>query len=140
MIVWVLGAGDLGFAITLLFVSVMKLSRNKFLIPNVLFVSIFLYAFIALNQIDLAALLANNLFWGILAGLLVSIILIRHTRSQPRSRKPDDQSLAFDPGWAGLIYGFINVAFLNVMPVIAMYIATSGFSLATTIFGRIAGV
>ncbi len=138
MIWWVVGAGVLGFVITELFVSVMKLSRNKFLIPYVLFVSIFLYAFITLNQIDLAAILAKNLLWGILAGLLTSIILVRHVRSQPRSRKPGDQSLAFDLGWAGLIYGFIDGAFLNVMPVIAMYVATSGFSWATTIFGRIA--
>ena len=137
MVGWVVGAGLLGLAITGLFVSGMKLSRNKFLIPYVLFVSIFLFAFITLNQIDLAALLAKNLLWGIIAGLLTSIILIRHVRSQPRSRKPDDPSLAFELGWAGLIYGFIDAALLNVMPVIAMSVALREYAWTSTIIGKI---
>ena len=96
LIGWVVAASILGFAISAVFASWMKLSRNLFLIPYVSLASIFLYAFFVLNQIDVAGILINNWPWGILAGGIASVFLIRNVKSQPVSRQSAGTELIFD--------------------------------------------
>jgi hypothetical protein len=136
-IVWVVAASILGFLISAVFASLMKLSRNLFLIPYVSLASIFLYAFFVLNQIDVAEILINNWAWGILAGCIASFILIRNVKSQPVSRQSVGAELVFDVTWAGLVYGIVDALFLNVMPVVAIWAAASQFGWTATPIGII---
>lgn len=137
MVGWVIGASILGFAISAFFAGWMKLSRNRFLIPYVSIISIFLCSFIVLNDIDVANLLTENWAWGILAGVVVSIFLVKTVRAQPVSRQSIGAVLGLDIAWAGLVYGIIDALFLNVMPVMAIWIGASQFGWAGTLVEKI---
>jgi len=130
-------ASVLGFAISAFFAGWLKLSRRLFLVPYVTLVSIFLYTFFVLNEIDLVEILTKNWVWGIVIGGLVSIFLVKTVRSQPATRQSTGTTLGFDIAWAGLVYGFIDALFLNVMPVIVVWVGTSQFGWTETITGKI---
>ena len=134
---WTVSASILGFAMSAIFAGRMRLSRNHFLVPYVALVGVFLYAFIVVNNIDVATLLIQNWVWGLLMGLLTSLILIRHVRTQPVSRQTYGTELLFDLTWAGLVYGIVDALFLNVMPVVASWIGASQFEWTATLIGKI---
>jgi hypothetical protein len=138
LIGWVIAASILGFLISAVFAGWMNLTRNRFLIPYVILVFIFLYGFITQNKIDVAALLMNNPGWGILAGALVSIFLVKNVKSQPASRQSEGKELVLDIAWPGLVYGLTDAVFLNVMPVVAVLVGTSQFAWAGSVFGKVA--
>lgn len=135
---WVIAACMLGFAITFVFAWRLRLTRNVFLIPYVLLVGAFLYAFVSINKIDCIALLVHNWVGGVLIGVLVSVLLIRQVRSQPASREERGAALALDLTWAGFLYGLTDGLFLSVMPVVAIWAGTTQFAWAETVGGRLA--
>lgn len=132
MLGWVIAASGLGFATSAIFAGWMQLSRHRFLVPYVLVTGVFLYSFITANQIDVAALLSRQWGWGVLAGVLVSVFLVRNVRTQPASRQTSGAGLAFDLAWAGVVYGLVDALFLNVMPVVAIWVGTSHLAWAAT--------
>jgi hypothetical protein len=134
---WLVAASVLGFGISALFAGVLRLERRRFLVPYVGLVSLFLYGFTALNEIDCVSLLTTNGWWGILAGTLVSLFLVKTVREQPRSRHLSGRALVFDIGWAGLLYGLIDAMFLNVTPVVAVWLGASSFSWTASPVGKV---
>ncbi|NIV29153.1 MAG: hypothetical protein GWN58_06475 [Anaerolineae bacterium] len=122
---WVLAAGLLGFAIAAIFSGWLRLSRRLFLVPYFAFVGVFLAAFFFWSQIDLIPWLVENWYWGLLAGTLIAIFLIRNVRSKPASARSTGAGLLFDVLWVGLGYGAMDALFLNAMPVVAVW---TGFS------------
>jgi hypothetical protein len=128
----------LGFAISAVFAGWLRLERRRYLVPYVGLVSLFLYGFVALNEIDLAGMLTANWVWGTLAGTLVSVFLVKTVRAQPLSRQTSGMALIFDIGWAGLVYGMVDALFLNVIPVIAVWLGSPSLGWAATPVGKIA--
>ena len=138
MVGWVITATVLGFAISTVFAGWLRFTRPRFLIPYVSLVSIFLYGFLLVNEVNAVAVLRENWAWGVLAGGLVSIFLVKTVRSQPLSRQSNGAGLVIDLAWAGLAYGMVDALFLNVMPVMAVWIGTSESGWTATPFGKIA--
>jgi hypothetical protein len=103
----------------------MKLSRRVFLIPYIGLISAFLFWFFRANEIDVFAFLVENWIWGVVAGVIVSVFLVKNVRSQPASRQTTGGELVLDIAWLGFAYGLIDALFLNVMPVLAVW---NGFS------------
>jgi hypothetical protein len=124
---WVIAAGVLGFTISAVFSAGIQLSRNRFLIPYVSLVTIFLSAFIIFNKVDLAALLMKNWLWGAVGALLVGAFLVRNVLSQPASARSAGFPLAFEVLWSGVIYGLFDSLLLSVLPVLAIWEAFSLF-------------
>jgi len=137
MLGWVIAAMGVGFGISYVFAGRMNLSRHRFLIPYVFITAIFLYSFALRNEIDLAGVLAKNWGWGVVAGGLVSLFLVKTVRAQPVSRNTYGTDLVLDVTWAGLVYGLTDALFLNVMPVMAVWLGASQFAWAATIAGKI---
>lgn len=137
MVAWVVGACGLGFAISAVFAGWLKLSRRTFLIPYIFISSIFFYTFIVINEIDIAAILAKNWVWGILAGGLIGVFLVITVKRQPVSRQSNGAELVFDITWVGFVYGFIDGLFLNIMPVVAVWAGAAQFGWTATLPGKI---
>lgn len=135
---WVLAAGLLGLAISAVFAGWLKLSRRLFLIPYFALSGAFLYAFLRWSQIDLTALLTKNWYWGVLAGAIVGMFLVRNVRSQPASPRSDGLRLIVDVLWVGLGYGGMDALLLNIMPVVAIWNGLSGMGWMVTWWGKIA--
>jgi hypothetical protein len=136
-VLWVLAASLLGFGISAVFSSWLKLSRRVFLLPYVGLTSVFLFWFFRANEIDLVALLAENWIWGLIAGVIVGAFLVNNVRSQPSSRQSTGGDLTLDIAWLGLVYGIIDALFLNVMPVLAVWAAFSQVGWAGSWPGKI---
>ena len=134
---WVLAASGLGFAISAVFAGQMRLSRRLFLFPYVLFAGLFVYGFFKLNEIELVSLFADNWVWGILAGALLSLYLVRTVKAQPATRQSKGADLAVDMAWAGLVYGMLDALFLNILPVVAVWMGTAQFAWTGTLVGKI---
>jgi hypothetical protein len=88
-------------------------------------------------------MLGENWIWGLVAGALVSVFLVSNVRSQPASRQTTGGELVFDLLWLGLAYGITDAFFLNVMPVLAVWIGfsqsgSSGSLLAKVVAGILA--
>ena len=137
MVGWVFAAAGLGFGISYVFAGRMNLARHRFLIPYVAIVSIFLFGFFALNQVNLLELFGENWVMGILAGGLVSVFLVKTVRNQPLSRHTYGAELTLDIAWSGLAYGMIDALFLNVMPVVAILAGMSHFAWVETLLGKV---
>lgn len=136
-VLWILAASLLGFGISALFSAWLKLSRRVFLIPYIGLTSLFLFWFFRANEIDLFAFLANNWIWGLIAGVIVGAFLVNNVRSQPSSQQSTGSDLALDIGWLGLAYGIIDALFLNVMPVLAVWLSFSQIGWEGSWFGKI---
>ena len=136
-VLWVLAASLLGFGISALFSSWLKLSRRVFLIPYVGLTSAFLFWFFQANKVYLVPLLAENWIWGIITGVIVGAFLVNNVRSQPASRQSKGGDLILDIAWLGLAYGIIDALFLNVMPVLAVWCALSQVEWAGSWSGKI---
>jgi len=133
----VLAASLLGFGISAVFSSWLKLPRRVFLIPYVGLTGVFLFWFFRANEVNLVALLAENWIHGIIAGGIVGAFLVNNVRSQPSSRQSTGGGLALDIAWLGLAYGIIDALFLNVMPVLAVWTAFSQVAWAGSGLGKI---
>lgn len=134
---WVLAVGLLGFAIAAIFSGWLRLSRRLFLVPYIALGGVFLVAFLFWNQIDLLPWLVENWYWGLLAGMVIAIFLIRNVRSQPASARSTGACLLFDVLWVGLGYGAMDALFLNILPVVAVWTGFSGVGWTATWPGRI---
>jgi hypothetical protein len=136
-VLWVLAASLLGFGISAVFSSWLKLSRRVFLIPYIVLISAFLFWFFRANEISMVAILAENWIWGVIAGVIVGAFLVNNVRSQPASRQSTGRDLALDIAWLGLAYGTIDAMFLNVMPVLAVWAGFSQVTWADSWLGKI---
>jgi hypothetical protein len=119
-IIWLAGAGLLGFLASAVFSYYAKLSRRVYLIPYLTFTSTFLIAFFYFNHNNFGELLYNNWLWGSGAGIFVGSYLVKNVFSRPNSRTSTGWNLVLDIVWVGLAYGIIDALFLNVMPVLAV--------------------
>jgi hypothetical protein len=122
-ILWIIGAGVLGFAISAFFSDLLKLSRRVFLIPYIVLIAAFLVLFFRSNRIDFPRFIARDWYWGLAAGLVVSSLMARNVLSQPCSQRLKGWALVPDLLWVGLAYGIIDGFFLNVVPAYAVFLA-----------------
>lgn len=117
---WILSASFLGFAISAIFSGWLKFSRNIFLVPYLLLVTLFLLVFFTWDEQMNRELWFHNWYWGIAAALLAGVFLLKNIRSQPRSQHKRGIRLWKEIIWAGIAYGIMDGLFLNVFPVVAV--------------------
>jgi hypothetical protein len=135
---WILAASLLGFGISAVFSSWLKLPRRVFLVPYIVLTIAFLFWFFRAMEIYLPAFLTENWMWGLIAGVIVGAFLVKNVRSQSHSRQAAGGDLLFDIAWLGLTYGIVDALYLNVMPVLAVSIGLSRVGWVTSWPGKIA--
>jgi hypothetical protein len=134
-ILWTLAASLLGLLITAVFVGVLRLKRSVFLAFYVPFIVLFLSHYVRWANLNVGELLKQNLIWGVVVGVIVSVILIRNVNSQPASPRSQGAKLYFELFWFGLVYGAVDGLFLSVFPVV---LAWHSFpTLGSTVLGKI---
>ena len=132
-LLWIPAAALLGFAIAAIFVSVLHLPRSIYLIPYVVLVSLFLYAFLRWSGLSLTELVRHNWVWGV-----VGAFVVRNIFAQPASARAVGLPLAFELLWSGVIYGLIDALLLSVLPVLATRQAFSTLGWTSDWPGKIA--
>jgi hypothetical protein len=136
-VLWIIAASILGFGLSAIFSGWLNIRRRLFLIPYILLAGAFLYTFSRMNPIDLTAVTAHNLPWGVVAGVITGAILIMNVRSQPATREATGVKLLVNLVWEGLAYGIMDGLLLNVMPVLALQMGFSGAAWTSTWLGKL---
>ena len=125
---WVMAAGLLGLIVSAVFSGVLRLPRTLFIVPYLLLVSPFLYAFFRLNRIDLLEQARRHWMWGLTGALFVATFTVSNILSEPASARPQGAGLIFNLIWLGVVYGALDALLLSVMPILATRQAISGLS------------
>jgi hypothetical protein len=80
-LLWVAAAAVLGFAIAGVGATWLRLPRNLFLIPYVVLVGLFVYAYRQWSGVSVAELVRHNWIWGLVGAVLVGLFLVRNILS-----------------------------------------------------------
>jgi hypothetical protein len=118
---WVIVAGLLGFALSMIFAGVLRLPRNLYLIPYIGISGLFFYAYIRWSEFSIGELIRHNWIWGLVGAVALALFTIKNILSQPVSPRSEGFSLVFDLLWSGVAYGLMDALLLTVLPVIATW-------------------
>jgi hypothetical protein len=119
--VWVVAAGALGWFVSALFSSVLRLSRNWFLLPYVGIIGAFIYNYVRWSGIDIGAHSRHRWVSGIVGAFVLSVVMVLGVVQQPASSQPHGVELVFALVWVGAVYGALDALLLTVMPVLASH-------------------
>jgi hypothetical protein len=134
---WIVAAGLLGFAISVIFARVLRLPRNLYLLPYVGFSSLFLYAYVKWSGLSVLDLIRHQWIWGLVGAIVLGAFTVKNILSQPASARAQGGALAFDLVWSGVIYGFVDALLLSVLPVLATWQAFTLLSWTVSLPGKI---
>lgn len=134
---WIVAAGLLGFAISVIFARVLRLPRNLYLLPYVGFSSLFLYAYVKWSGLAVLDLIRHHWIWGLVGAIALGAFTVKNILSQPASARSQGVVLAFDIVWSGVIYGFVDALLLSVLPVLATWQAFTLLNWTVSLPGKI---
>jgi hypothetical protein len=134
---WVIAAGLLGFAISMIFAGVLHLPRNLFLLPYIGIAGLFVYAYVRWSGFSIAEWIRHNWIWGLVAAAAIAAFTVKNVLSQPVSPRSGGLALAFDLLWSGVAYGTMDALLLTVVPVLAIWQAFTLLNWTTNWPGKI---
>jgi hypothetical protein len=134
---WIIAAGLLGFAISVIFARLLRLPRNLYLVPYVVCSSLFLYAYVKWSGLPILDLIRYQWIWGLIGAIFLSVFTVKNILSQPASARAQGSDLAFDLLWSGVVYGLVDALLLSVLPVLATWQAFTLLSWTENFPGRI---
>jgi hypothetical protein len=114
------------FAVPFLFSSLLELQHDIYLAVYFTFVIGLVAAYVHRNEIDLGALARRNWMWGLAAGVVVGVPVVRNVFTESETARPDGVYLAFELLWRGVTYGAIDAVLLTVFPCLIVYKAIGG--------------
>jgi hypothetical protein len=118
---WILGAGAVGFAASAIFSGWLRWSRTAFVLPYALLALAFLAVYVRRQGINPLIQLRRRWKTGTAAGLLLGLFLWQGILSQPGSSRPGGAALIAALAWFGLVYGATDALLLNIVPVLSIY-------------------
>src|SRR5678809_1520319 len=77
-LLWIVAAAVLGFAIAGVGATWLRVPRNLFLIPYVVLVGLFVYAYCQWSGVSVVELVRHNWTWGVIGAVLVGLFLVRN--------------------------------------------------------------
>ena len=77
-------------------------------------------------QIDVREVVRRNWRWGLAAGVIVGVPVIRNVFSDTETARPDGLYFAFELFWRGALYGAVDAVLLTVFPCVIVYAALGG--------------
>lgn len=137
-LLWVLAAAIVGFGVPAVFVGLLRLPRNIYLIPYVLLVGVLLWGYVRWSNLKVAGSIRHRWLLGLAVAVVAGAFASRTVLMQPASPTPNGAELVFDLLWLGLVYGGVDALFLSVLPLSATWQAFSELGWTKRWPGRIA--
>jgi hypothetical protein len=120
-LLWVLAGAVLAFAIAAVFAGLLHLPRNIFLVPYVVLVLVFLYAYARWSNLAPGPFIKDRWGWGLIGGIIVGLFASQSVLRQPSSATPQGVEFIIDLLWLGVVYGAVDGLLLSVLPVFAVW-------------------
>lgn len=136
---WVGGAAGLGFAVTTITSSWLRLPRGWVVLVLAIAVGAFVTGYLRRSGLDARAMLRRRWVWAATRGALLGTILVIFFLQPDPSSRDEGRRLAFDLIWLGVVYGIFDALLLNVVPMTAAWRAATSLGWTATWPGRVAG-
>jgi hypothetical protein len=134
---WVMAAGLLGFAISMIFAGILRLPRNLYLIPYSGIAGLFFYAYVRWSGLSISELIRHNWVCGLVGAIALALFLVKNVLSQPISPTSNGLPLIWDLLWSGVVYGSMDALLLTVLPVFASWQAFTLLNWTSNLPGKI---
>jgi hypothetical protein len=134
---WLAAAAVVGFGISALGASLLRLPRPWFVGLHLLLSAAFLVAYARASGLGPLAQQCRRWRRGLVGAVVVSAIMALSIQSQPASAPPGGLELGLALAWLGLAYGAIDALLLNVMPPLAVWRAFEAQGWTASRLGRL---
>jgi hypothetical protein len=115
-LIWILFGAIIGFVSAFIFGDLLTLPLDLYYLIYFGIITIFFTLYVKKNKLNLKVWFSRRLLWGILVGMIFSIIMIQNVISRPETVKLEGPYLIWSIIWRGLIYGAIDGLLLTVFP------------------------
>lgn len=136
-IVWVAGAAAMGFLTSFVLSDLLELSRNWFVLFHATFVMAFAVAYFRWAEIDVVEGLRKHWLRGVIGGVIFAGLLAMAVQQMDANPRSEGLTFVGDLVWLGIVYGTVDALLLNVLPVVAIWQASSSLSHTGTLKGKV---
>ena len=122
-LLWLLAAAAVGFAVPYVFADRLEVQRDVYYAIYVVAVLGFFLAWTRANGLSLLSMLARNLRWALVLGILAGTLLAAIALGYDSTAHPGGLRLAGAILWRGVVYGAADGLLLGAFPVLAVFAA-----------------
>jgi hypothetical protein len=123
---WFAGGALASFLVPFVFSDLLDLQHDVYLGVYFAFVAGLLIAYLRRTPDDVTDVVRRNWKWGLVAGILVGIPIVRNVFTETETAHPDGIYFVFELVWRGAIYGAVDAILLTVFPCLLVYHALGG--------------
>ena len=123
---WFTVGAAAAFFVPFLFSGVLDLHHDVYLAVYFAFVTGLVTVYVRSNEIDLGAVIRRNWKWGVAAGVVVGVPVVRNVFTETETARPDGVYFVFELLWRGVTYGAMDAILLTVFPCLFVYNAIGG--------------
>jgi hypothetical protein len=123
---WFAGGGAASFLVPFVFSGLLELQHDVYLGLYFAFVAGLLTAYLRQTGDDIAEVIRRNWKWGLLAGIVVGVPVVRNVFTETETAHPDGMFFVFELVWRGAVYGAVDAILLTVFPCLIVYHALGG--------------
>ena len=123
---WFALGATAAFLVPFVLSSVLELQHDVYLGFYFAFVTGLLTAYLSRSRIELSEVIRRNWKWGLLAGVVVGVPVVRNVFTDPETARPDGAYFVFELVWRGAVYGAVDAILLTVFPCLLVYQALGG--------------
>lgn len=117
---WCFAAAELGWMSSWIAVSVLRLSREAFILPYFLVALTLAALFVRIEKIDLGAAILRRPLRSFVVTALAAALVVATVLAQPGAPRAHGSRLLFELGWDGVVYGAVDGVLLTVLPMLAI--------------------
>jgi len=130
---WFIFGAFVGFAISLVFGDLLTLPVDLYYLVYFGAITVFFIIYIRKTRLNPKEWFSRRLIWGIVLGLIFSVVMVQNVLSRPETEKFTGAYLIWSVFWRGLVYGAIDGLLLSVFPWIVTWRA---FNVETKPLGK----
>src|SRR5687768_9260783 len=123
---WFVAGAGAAFLVPFVFSSLLELHHDLYLAIYFGFVIGLMTLYVRQTHIDVRELLSRNWRWGLVAGALVGVPVVRNVFDETETARPDGVYFAFELLWRGATYGAMDAVLLTVFPCVVVYASLGG--------------
>ncbi len=127
----------MGFLTSFVLSDLLELSRNWFVLFHATFVTAFVVAYVRWAEIDVVDGLRRHWLRGVGGGVIVAGLLAMAVQQMDAHPRTEGVTFVADLFWLGLVYGTVDALLLNILPVVAVWQASSSLGHTGTWKGKV---
>lgn len=127
----------MGFLTSFVLSDLLELSRNWFVLFHATFVMAFAVAYFRWAEIDVVEGLRKHWLRGVIGGVIFAGLLAMAVQQMDANPRSEGLTFVGDLVWLGIVYGTVDALLLNVLPVVAIWQASSSLSHTGTLKGKV---